>query len=147
MALVSYDPWQRLVQLHREMDNVMNPRTTNGSDTTNAATAEWIPAVDIKEEADRYVVMADVPGVDPSDIEIHMDSGLLTIRGERKAENVEESSGFKRVERSRGTFYRRFSLPDTADVENISAKGVNGVLEVTIPKQEKAQPRRIQVEG
>lgn len=147
MTLVNYDPWQRLMQLHREMDTVMNPRAVAGNDTTNAATADWIPAVDIKEEETRYVVMADVPGVDPEDIEIHMDNGLLTLRGERKSENVEEQSGYKRVERSRGSFYRRFSLPDTADVDNISAKGLNGVLEITIPKQEKAQPRRIQVEG
>lgn len=147
MTLVNYDPWQRLMQLHREMDTVMNPRAGAGNDTTNAATADWVPAVDIKEEETRYVVMADIPGVDPADIEIHMDNGLLTLRGERKSENVEEKSGYKRVERSRGSFYRRFSLPDTADVDNISAKGLNGVLEITIPKQEKAQPRRIEVEG
>ena len=147
MTLVNYDPWQRLMQLHREMDTVMNPRASAGNDTTNAATADWIPAVDIKEEETRYVVMADIPGVDPTEIEIHMDNGLLTLRGERKSENVEEKSGYKRVERSRGSFYRRFSLPDTADVDNISAKGLNGVLEITIPKQEKALPRRIQVEG
>ena len=147
MTLVSYDPWQRMAQLHREMDKIVNPRASGDSDTTRAATADWVPAVDIREEETRYVVMADIPGVDPKDIELHMDDGLLTIRGERKNETTEERKGYKRVERSRGTFYRRFSLPDTADVENISAKGNHGVLEVSIPKQEKAQPRRIRVDA
>ncbi|MFP4244636.1 MAG: Hsp20/alpha crystallin family protein, partial [Ectothiorhodospira sp.] len=112
-----------------------------------AGVSDWVPAVDIREEKDAYVLHADVPGVDPKAIEVHMENGVLTIRGDRKEESTEERENYKRVERVRGSFYRRFSLPDTADAERISARSVNGVLEVRIPKQEKVQPRRITVEG
>ena len=93
------------------------------------------------------MIHADIPGVDPKDIDVHMENGILTIKGERQSETKEEREGYKRVERVRGSFYRRFSLPDTADAEAISAKSQHGVLEVVIPKQQKVQPRRIQVES
>jgi HSP20 family protein len=147
MAITQYDPWNRLNQLTREMERVFDRRAVDADESTQSATADWVPAVDIKEEENRFLVVADIPGVDPSDIEITMDNGLLTIRGERSSENTEEREGFKRVERSRGTFYRRFALPDTADVENVTAKGKHGVLEVVIPKQERAQPRRVTVDA
>jgi HSP20 family protein len=92
------------------------------------------------------VLHADVPGVDPTDIELQMENGVLTLRGERKSEVKEEKDNYHRVERVTGSFYRRFTLPDTADAENISAKSVNGVLEVRIPKQARVQPRRIEVQ-
>jgi HSP20 family protein len=81
------------------------------------------------------------------DIEITMEKGVLTVRGERKLEKEEDRSGFRRIERSRGTFYRRFSLPDSADAERIQAKSRDGVLEIVIPKQEKSQPRKIAVQA
>jgi HSP20 family protein len=108
-------------------------------------TSHWSPAVDVKEEADRFVILADLPGVDPKDIEVSMENGVLSIRGERKSEKEEDRDGFHRVERVRGTFYRRFSLPDTADSERIEAHGKDGVLEIAIPKQKKVQPRKITV--
>ena len=102
--------------------------------------------VDIKEEENRYVIHADVPGVDPADIEVNMENGVLSIKGERESESKEEREGYKRVERVRGSFFRRFNLPDTADAEAISAKSKDGVLEIVIPKQEKPQPKRIRIE-
>ncbi|MCG5515314.1 MULTISPECIES: Hsp20/alpha crystallin family protein [Ectothiorhodospira] len=144
MLTTRYEPWSLLNQLSRELDR-LNPAMGGGEEA--AATSDWVPAVDIREEKEAYVLHADVPGVDPKDIEVHMENGVLTIRGERKAESAEEREGYKRVERIRGSFYRRFSLPDTADAERISARSANGVLEVRIPKQEKVQPRRITVEG
>jgi len=143
MAMTRYEPWSLLNQLHREMDNMIR----GGGDESALATSDWHPSVDIKEEADAYLIYADIPGVDPKDIEVHMEHGVLTIRGERKAETTEERDNFRRVERVRGSFYRRFSLPDTADAEKITARSEHGVLEVRIPKQEKVQPRRIAVEG
>ncbi|SFM25408.1 heat shock protein Hsp20 [Ectothiorhodospira mobilis] len=145
MFMTRYEPWSLLNQLSRELDR-LNP-TATGGDEEPAAVSDWVPAVDIREEKDAYVLHADVPGVDPKDIEVHMENGVLTIRGERKSESTEERENYKRVERVRGSFYRRFSLPDTADAERISARSANGVLEVRIPKQEKVQPRRITVEG
>lgn len=148
MNMVRYEPWSLLNQLHSEIDQLFTPqRRRLGEDNANVATSDWAPAVDIKEEADRFVIHADIPGVDPKDIDVHMENGILTIKGERQSETKEEREGYKRVERVRGSFYRRFSLPDTANAEAVSAKSQHGVLELVIPKQQKLQPRRIQVES
>ncbi len=118
----------------------------NGTtDESSVVTSQWIPRVDIKEEANRFVLFADIPGVDPQDIEVQMDKGMLTIKGERRVEAVQESESFSRIERRHGSFHRRFALPDSADPEGISAAGHNGVLQITIPKRPETTPRRIQV--
>ena len=142
MTLMKYEPWNLLEQMRREMDHAMDARTAEGS---SVATSDWVPAVDIKEEKDSFVIVADIPGVDPKDIEVRMESGMLTIKGEKESEKKEEREGYKRVERSYGSFYRRFSLPDSADAEKITANSNNGVLEVRIGKQEQVQPRKISV--
>ena len=148
MSLVRYEPWSLLNQLHGEIDRLFDNRIGKYPEGNGeVAASDWVPAVDIKEEDNAYVIHADVPGVDPKDIEVHMENGVLTIRGERKSETKEERENYKRVERVRGSFFRRFSLPDTADAEAISAKSRDGVLEIVIPKQEKVQPKRIQVES
>ncbi|GAB4302931.1 MAG: Hsp20/alpha crystallin family protein [Thiohalomonadaceae bacterium] len=143
MSLVRYDPWSLLDQLRREMDRAYEGREETGISTAS----DWVPAVDIKEEADCFLIRADVPGVDPKAIEVHAENGMLTIKGERESEKKEEKEGYKRVERVYGSFFRRFSLPDTADTDKITAKSSNGVLEVRVPKHEKVQPRKITVEG
>jgi HSP20 family protein len=101
--------------------------------------------VDIKEENDKFVLHADIPGVKPEAIDISMENGVLTVKGEKKTEATTEQEGYKRVERSFGSFYRRFSLPDTADAEAISAKSKHGVLEIVIPKRAAVQPKKINV--
>jgi HSP20 family protein len=107
----------------------------------------WLPSVDVHEEAERFVVRADLPGVDAKDIEITAQDGVLTLRGERRAEKREQNGGTQRIERVAGTFVRRFTLPESAQADAISATQTNGVLEVTIPKQAKPEPRRIKVEA
>jgi len=144
MMMTRYEPWGLLDQMRRELDRSLDTRTAEGS---SMATSDWVPAVDIKEEDNDFVIVADIPGVDPKDIEVHMDNGVLTIKGEKESEKKEEREGYKRVERSYGSFYRRFGLPDTADPEKISAKSNHGVLEVRIGKQEKVQPRKISVDS
>lgn len=118
---------------------------SDDNDQSSVVTAHWAPRVDIKEEPNRFVIHADIPGVDAKEIEIHMDKGVLTIRGERKQENKEENAKFTRVERQHGIFYRRFALPDSADAEGITAAGKHGVLEIVIPKRPESTPRRIAV--
>lgn len=145
MTLMKYEPWSMLDQLRREMDRAFEGRLSTGGEGSTIATSDWVPAVDIKETEDCFEIHADIPGVDPKDIDVHMEHGMLTIKGEKKTESKEEREGYKRVERSYGSFYRRFSLPETADADKISAKSKNGVLEITIPKQEKMQPRKISV--
>ncbi len=147
MTLVRYEPWSLLDRFQRELNQITLGSDVVECDSSNVVTSHWRPAVDIKEEPDRYVIHADLPGVDPKDIEITMEDGMLTIKGERHSEKRDETEGYRRVERVSGTFYRRFSLPDTADAERIEAKGKNGVLEVILPKQEKVQPCRITVKG
>jgi HSP20 family protein len=144
MGLVRYEPWGLLDQMRREMERAMDTRAEEGS---SVATSDWVPAVDIREEDDAFVIVADIPGVDPNDIEVHMEGGMLTIKGEKETEKKDEREGYKRVERSFGSFYRRFSLPDSADPEKITAKSNHGVLEVTIGKHEKVQPRKIAVDS
>jgi len=141
--LIHFDPWQRLNRLQRDLNTVFDRRT----DEDQVATSEWTPAVDVKEEPDRFVILADIPGVDPKDIDVHMENSLLTIKGERTLENVEERDNYKRVERTYGSFYRRFNLPDTANADRISANSKHGVLEVVVPKQDKLQPRKIAVKS
>lgn len=151
MSLVRYEPFALLDRLQREFNRLggFDPSwgESAGDDNSNIAVSHWRPAVDIKEETDRFVIQADLPGVNPEEIDVTMENGVLTLRGERKSEKTEEHEGYKRVERARGMFYRRFSLPDTADADKIEAKSRDGVLEITIPKTEKVQPRRISVKG
>jgi len=144
MSLVRYQPWNSMEQLRREMGRIFDNSATT-EEESSIATSDWTPAVDIKETEKEFLIHADIPGVEPDKIDVHMEDGLLTIKGERNSETKEEHEGYKRVERHRGSFYRRFSLPDTANADKISAKSKNGVLEITIPKQEKAQARKIQV--
>ena len=115
------------------------------ADDSSVVTSQWVPRVDVKEEKDRFVLYADLPGIDPDDIEVSMDKGILTIKGERSSESSQDTDRFSRIERSYGSFHRRFALPDSADAEGIQAHGRNGVLEIVIPKRAESAPRRIQV--
>ena len=147
MNMIHYEPLGALRTLRDDVNRLLSG-TLDGDDGSSVVTSRWAPAVDIKEEPERFVIHADIPGVDPKNIEVTLDNGVLTIRGERRLETKEEGDhGYRRVERLHGTFYRRFSLPDTADPEKVQARGNLGVLEVVIPKQAAVQPKRIQVSG
>lgn len=141
MAIIRYEPWGLLNQLQKELERSREEQGTEGS----ISTAEWAPAVDIKEETDKFILHADIPGVKPEDIEVHMETGILTVKGEKKSEAKTEKEGYKRIERAYGSFYRRFSLPDSADGDAIKASSKNGVLEIIIPKREAVKPKRIDV--
>jgi len=140
MTILRYEPWSLVNRLHRHFDDAFSATADADSDG-----AWWIPQVDVHEEPERFAVLIDVPGVEPKDIEITAEKGVLTIRGERHARTQEESTAYRRLERRSGKFLRRFTLPDSANLDAISAKHTQGVLEVTIPKQAKLQPRRIEV--
>jgi HSP20 family protein len=147
MTLVTYEPWSLFNRLHRQLDQASNKTSATG-ETLSAPSVSWIPRVDIYEETERFVVLADVPGVEPKDIEITAEKGVLTIRGERHSEKKNsDKNGYERVERTSGSFLRRFTLPETANTETIKAKQTNGVLEVSIPKHPQVQARRISVEA
>lgn len=112
-------------------------------DDSNVVTSEWAPSVDIVEEDKQFVISADIPGVDPKDIEVSMENGMLTIKGERETEKKEEKNGYFRTECSRGIFYRRLTLPESADPDKITAKGKNGVLKITLGKRAVAKPKKL----
>lgn len=116
------------------------------NDQSNVVTSQWAPHVDIREEDKRFVIFADIPGVDPASIEVSMDKGILAIKGARAMEQGEQAGRFTRQERLHGVFHRRFSLPDSADAENITASGCHGVLEISIPKKPVTTPRRIAID-
>lgn len=118
---------------------------SESTDESSVVTSQWVPRVDIKEETDRFVLYADLPGVDPQEIEVQMEKGMLTIKGERRSEEKLETESFSRIERRHGSFHRRFALPDSADPDGITASGHNGVLQIVIPKRPETTPRRIQV--
>ena len=148
MNVTRFEPWSLVNLLHQDLDQIASRRYGLASgDNNGSSVADWVPAVDIVEEKDRYVLRADVPGVKPEDIDVNMECGVLTVSGERRHESTEEAEGRRRVERVSGKFHRRFNLPDTADAEEISAKSANGILEVSIPKQPEVQARRITVES
>ena len=143
MTLVRYQPWG----LHQELWNEVNKlfdRNSN-ADASSGATADWAPAVDIEEHADKFVLVADVPGVDPASIEVTLEKGVLTLSGSRAARVDQKEIQSRREERVTGRFFRRFSLPDTVDSEAVKASNKHGVLEVVIPKRAATQPRRITV--
>lgn len=144
MTVVRYEPWNALNQLHSQLNRLFDREYDNGA-ASSAATADWIPPADIEEYSDRFVLKLDVPGVDVSAIDITLDQGLLSVSGERAKDAVAKEVERSRTERPYGRFHRRFTLPDTADAAGVHATGRNGIVEVTIPKQPKAQPRRIQI--
>ena len=144
MSLVRYDPLFSVRQLQDDINRLFSGWSTNDS---SGVTADWVPSVDINEFDDKFQLFVDVPGVDPKDVEITLEAGVLTITGERfaQAEKADENVVNRRAERGTGRFYRRFILPETVDADKVKATDRHGVLEILIPKQAKAQPRRIKV--
>jgi HSP20 family protein len=137
MTVVRYEPWSLLNRLRRELDQTFEP----------AAQASWTPAVDIHEEPKQFVVRADLPGVSPKDIEITAEKGVLALRGSRNFEQQSDDGHYSRIERVSGKFVRSFTLPENVATDQINAKFKDGVLELTIPKIAKAEPRRIEVQA
>lgn len=132
------------VDLDRLLHSLRHGHGPAHDEESNVVTSHWMPAVDICEEPTRFLIHADVPGVEPEGIDVSMADGTLSIKGERAAE-TDESAELRRSERPRGTFHRRFTLPETADADAITARTSHGVLTVEIPKRTQPTPRRIQV--
>jgi HSP20 family protein len=141
MALVRYEP----INLFDQFNNEINRFFTGMPRVAANQERAWVPAVDIREEEQRFVLCADIPGVDRENVDVTLENGVLTIKGERHAESEESGEGFHRRERVHGTFLRQFSLPDTVNADSINATVKDGVLEIEIPKHAKPEPRKITV--
>ena len=143
MNIARFEPWTFLDLLHRDLDSLAGQRRV----AADSPVTDWVPAVDVMEEKDRFLLRADVPGVAAEDIDVSMDAGVLNLSGERRTEKKSDDSGVQRIERPTGRFFRRFTLPETADADGITARCSNGILEVSIPKMPEVQARRISVEA
>ena len=143
MALVRYDTGRELDTLQSEMNRVFD--AFFGSPANGGQARRWVPAMDLVEEADSLVLRADLPGLGHDDVNVEVKDGVLTISGERKAEERKEEEGYYRVERSFGSFSRSLTLPEGIDPDKVSAEFDNGVLEVRIPKPEERKPHRVQI--
>jgi HSP20 family protein len=152
MVLVRYEPWNTVDRLHQQIGQILGSNVdaaaTDGdtSEDNGAAIVNWIPPVDVLEQPESFVVSADLPGIEPKDIQITADKGVLTISGERKFERTDAQKAASRLERVEGRFLRRFTLPDNVNTDDIRARHLNGVLEVTIPKVAAPAPKRVSVE-
>jgi len=139
-TLVRWNPWRELEAMRTDLDRVFGRRF--------GAVAEeggWSPAVDVIEEADAVVLKADLPGMSADDIEIECDDDLLTIKGERKFEEITEKEGYRRIERGYGRFERTFSMPKGAKTDESVATFHDGILEIRVPKPSEAPAKKIPI--
>lgn len=140
MNIIRYRPRSSLLDtFQNELNGLL------GENTRDSSYSRWTPHVDVQTKEDKYIVYADIPGVDPKDIQVHMDGNTLTIEGERKSESNHEAEGYTRTERYFGHFSRSFTLPEDVAANDIDAKCNKGVLCLTIPKTERRKPRKIEV--
>ncbi|MCA0402249.1 MAG: Hsp20/alpha crystallin family protein [Proteobacteria bacterium] len=141
------NPLIKTMPMYRDMGHLLNDffNIQKQDDSSYIETSSWSPLVDIKEEKDCFLVLADVPGVKKEDIDISLENHVLTLKGQRQFERTEQHQGYTRRERTQGQFYRRFSLPQTADDAKITARYAHGVLEIRIPKREAATEKKIEI--
>lgn len=150
MALVRWDASRELDTLQGEMNRLFSsffdaPATRGGNGNGGGATRRWIPAMDLVETKDDFVLRADLPGIGEHDVSIEVENNVLSIAGERKAEHEERHEGYYRIERATGSFSRSLSLPEGIDPESVTATFDNGVLTVRIPKPVQAKPKRVKI--
>ena len=138
---------RRTMPMYRDMGHFLDDffNLQKQDDSSCIETSSWSPLVDIKEEKDCFLVIADIPGVNKEDVSISLEQHVLTLKGERQFEKTEHHQGYTRRERAQGQFYRRFSLPQTADDAKITARYTHGVLEIKIPKKEAAAEKKIEI--
>lgn len=144
MTLTKYDPFREAVDFPAGLRLFQDAVDRLFSEPP--ASRPWAPAVDILENENALVLKADLPDVNLKDVDIRLENGTLTLKGERKFEQANENGGYHRIERSYGSFMRCFSLPDSVETDKVKAEYKNGVLTVTLPKKEIAKPKTVKVE-
>jgi HSP20 family protein len=149
MALVRWEPVRevRTVQqeMHRLFGTFFDSQAGYGVRANGGRPRRWIPAMDLVEQEDRFVLRADLPGLSEDDVKIELDDNVLTISGERTSEQEERRDGYYRVERASGSFSRSLVLPEGVDADSVDARFENGVLEVSVPKPAERKPRRVAI--
>ena len=145
MTIVRWEPLRELNSLQSEMNRLFNTVFDTPSGTSGNVLRRWMPAMDLVESGDHFVLRADLPGMSEDDVNIEFEDGTLTVSGERKAEHESKNEGYYRVERAFGAFSRSLTLPQGIDPEAVTANFENGVLEIRVPKPEERKPRRIEI--
>jgi HSP20 family protein len=145
MTIVRWEPLRELNSLQGEMNRLFNTVFDQPPAASGNVLRRWMPAMDLVETGDHFVLRADLPGMSEEDVSIEFEDGTLTVSGERKSEHEEEKEGFHRVERSFGAFSRSLTLPQGVDADAVTASFDRGVLEIRIPKPEQRKPRRIEI--
>ena len=146
MALVRWDPFRELEEMSDRLNRMFarpETRTSNGKETM--IIADWTPSVDISETEEEYQIKAEIPDVRKDDVKVTVEDGVLTIQGRRNQEKEEKGTKYHRIERSYGSFARTFSLPDVIEADKVNAEFKDGVLNLRLPKSEKAKPKAIEV--
>ncbi len=146
MALVRWEPVRELDSIQSEMNRLFNTFFDTPTTAGNAAPVRrWMPAMDLVEHEDHFLLTADLPGMKQEDVKLEVSDGVLTIAGERKTTQEERKGGYIRIERAAGTFQRSLTLPEGVDPEQVGASFSDGVLEVRIPKPVERKPHRVQI--
>jgi HSP20 family protein len=143
MALVRWDPTRDLDTLQTDVNRVFD--AFFGDRAANGRARRWVPAIDLVETDEHFVLKVDLPGLEKDDVEIEVKDGLLTVSGERKAEHQESKDGYHRIERAYGSFSRSLTLPQGVDADQVQADFNQGVLEVRVPKPAERKPHRVQI--
>ena len=151
MAIVRWEPFRDLVTIQDRMNRIFDDafRGTGrqgASEEDWALGGSWAPPVDIYEHDGTLVLKAELPGIEPKDVDVRVENNVLTLRGERNFDQEVKRESYHRVERAYGTFSRSFTLPSVVDTQNIKAEFKDGVLRVTMPKREEAKPKQIQIQ-
>jgi HSP20 family protein len=145
MAIVRWEPLREFSTLQNEMNRLFNTVFDTPAANGGSTLRRWMPAMDLVETADHFVLRADLPGLSEEDVNIELEDRVLTISGERKAEHELSKEGYHRVERAFGTFSRALTLPEGIDPDAVAATFDRGVLEVRIPKPEERKPRKVSI--
>jgi HSP20 family protein len=145
MAIVRWEPLREFSTLQNEMNRLFNTVFDTPAPAGNGGLRRWLPAMDLVESGDHFVLRADLPGLSEEDVNIEVEDRVLTISGERKAEHQADKDGFHRIERAFGGFSRSLTLPEGIDADAVQASFDRGVLEVRIPKPEERKPRKISI--
>jgi len=147
MTIVRWEPLREFGTLQNEMNRLFNTVFDTPAAGNGGTLRRWMPAMDLVEADDHFVLRADLPGVSEDDIKIEFENDTLTISGERKSEHESKGEGYHRVERAFGSFSRALTLPQGVAAEDVTANFDRGVLEVRVPKPEERKPRRIEIGG
>jgi HSP20 family protein len=145
MAIIKWDPFRDLITLREKMNRLFEDAVTSRGEEKDLILSAWSPAVDIYENENELVLTAEVPGLEEKDVEIKIEDNTLSVRGERKFEKETKEENYHRIERSYGTFYRSFTLPNAIDQDKIQAEHENGVLKITMPKRTELKPRKVKI--